>query len=193
MRRISLAVAGGMLVAVIGVTVAPAAGANKVGFNDLTPKLQKMIKKPGPRGDEGPAGPIGPPGPTGPTGPRGLAGDDGATGPAGPTGAAGQVGATGPSGLTGLEVVQDTEPPLTDPANSDPKQLFVNCPEGKILLYGGGGELGLDRGLVTRSAPTFSNLDEPPDGWVVQAVDNPAVDGDWVLGATATCVDAPTP
>jgi hypothetical protein len=88
-------------------------------------------------------------------------------------------------------VVQDIVPPVTGPSNSDPKQLFLQCPEGKILLYGGGGELGTDRGLLTRSQPTFSSLDGPPDGWVVQAVDNPAIDGDWNLGAVAACVNAP--
>jgi hypothetical protein len=147
MTRISLALAVGVLVGALGATVSAAPSAPKIGFNDLTPRLQKMIKK----------------------------------------------GLTGPPGLTGLKVVDEFEPPLTEPGNSDPKSLDVDCPEGTMLLSGGGGAVGNDEALITFSLPSFTDLNGPPDRWHIQAVDNPALQGDWALGATAICVDAPTP
>lgn len=131
-------------------------------------------------GDPGPRGPAGPAGPAGPEGPEGLAGPAGPVGPDGPPGPAGPEGPAGQSGLTGYEIVQA----------SDNVLVYVDCPDGKIAIGGGGAAW---RG--TRPAELGATYPHVGQGGVARAwvaSRDPDGDADQVT-AWAICVDDPSP
>src|SRR5947199_4394880 len=67
-------------------------------LKQLSPSVQKALKRPGSRGPAGRAGPAGAAGVTGSAGAAGVTGPAGAAGVTGATGATGAPGATGATG-----------------------------------------------------------------------------------------------
>lgn len=119
----------------------------------------------GEKGDPGVQGPIGPRGEPGPQGIKGDVGAQGDRGPQGERGVAGDVGPQGERGLQGLsgeagvagyEVIGQQ----LAVAPGSAATLLVRCPEGKLVLGGGGIGIGgnLDNFRVVHSVPVIDNL-----------------------------------
>jgi Collagen triple helix repeat (20 copies) len=119
--------AGGLALGVVSLVRSPASSRGPVGST-------------GPQGARGTQGPQGVQGLVGPQGPAGPAGPRGATGPAGAEGARGPTGKTGPSGTVAAStVVSATESKSSaDPVTGTTLTASVSCPNGEVVLGGGG-------------------------------------------------------
>jgi hypothetical protein len=134
---------------------------------------------------KGPAGPQGPPGEPGPTGPQGLQGPQGPAGPMGPSGPQGPRGETGPvgpqgsAGVSGRQTVAATSSGYTAPGE---KRVSASCPDGKLVIGGGGQIEGQGPVALTVSRPA-------PDqrAWEATGREMQAPVGAWSVTAHVVC------
>ena len=95
-----------------------------------------------------------------------------------------QQGPTGPNGVSGWEIVTAT----TSFDNDRSKSVTAYCPEGKVVV-GGGGFTGSSEGTyITNSFAQNSSDGQPGGGWALYAERNDGAA--WRLVGQAICVFA---
>lgn len=106
---------------------------------------------------------------------------NGPAGPVGPVGPAGPTGPQGPVGVSGYQLV----PGQSDSSSDQPKDVVVECPEGKRVL-GGGTSLG---GTISNVVVAFQG----PVGerqYFARAVEVvPGTASNWSLSVNVICAD----
>jgi hypothetical protein len=116
-----------------------------------------------------------------PAGPQGPKGDQGLTGDPGPQGAKGDPAA---AGVAGHEIVRVQ----SEETSESFRQVFAECPVGKVVVGGGAELVNLD-GSFTLISSVVIDISVPANTkrWVADAHElNPTTE-DWTLVAYAIC------
>jgi hypothetical protein len=123
-----------------------------------------------------------------PAGARGLAGAAGPKGDRGDAGVAGETGGTGSTGSTGSPGMSGYEQAAGNSANDSTtnKSATATCPAGKKAVGGGGSFLSAATDPIRIY---FSGALGDGTGWLVLAQEQAAVAGNWLVSATAVCVN----
>jgi hypothetical protein len=137
---------GGAIAALIVAALALGAGGMALGAVSLVHHAASLPGPVGPAGSQGAQGLQGPPGVQGLVGPQGPAGPTGPAGATGPTGPAGAQGARGPAGKPGAPgtiakstvVSAQLLKSSADPVAGTTLTGVSSCPNGEVLLSGGG-------------------------------------------------------